>query len=364
VLSPEGVPGWVVSEGRWEVGSEFDWPDVEWGGSSASRVWPAGELFSSGRAALLALAQLRGGDRPRLHLPTFFCAEVVVALSGAYEVVRFSDLPSEDAPDFATLGARPGDHVLAVNYFGVRERTPWDEWRREHTDVVVIENHTHAPLSAWARSSRSDYAVASVRKTMPVPDGALIWSGSGRPLPSPAAPPPRGAYEKLEAMLVKRAWLHGADGPKERFRELQVAGEGGLEHPSLCRATAATSQLLASLDAAALFDRRQRNVADLLQRTSGLPERGWRPLFTSWAEGATPFNFVLVCRTESLRDRLLEFLVTHAVFPAVHWRAPDDEPRADARARDLAGRVLTISADHRYGPADLRRVTEILAAFR
>ena len=74
------------------------------------------------------------------------------------------------------------DVVLAVNYFGVRAGEPWQQWREKHA-CVLLEDHSHDPVSGWAQSSRADYAFSSLRKTMPVPDGAILWSPLGHPLP-------------------------------------------------------------------------------------------------------------------------------------------------------------------------------------
>ena len=65
--------------------------------------------------------------------------------------------------------------VVGVNYFGVREAEPWQAWR-ERTECILVEDHAHDPASAWATTSTADYAFSSLRKTLPVPDGAILWS--------------------------------------------------------------------------------------------------------------------------------------------------------------------------------------------
>jgi len=65
-----------------------------------------------------------------------------------------------------------------------------------------------------------------------------------------------------------------------------------------------------------------------------------------------------------VRDALLAHLAGHGIFAPVHWH----QDRAglwsgDEAAADLADRILTVPVDHRCGPADVRRVAEVLGAF-
>jgi hypothetical protein len=89
----------------------------------------------------------------------------------------------------------------------------------------------------------------------------------------------------------------------------------------------------------------------------------WRVL-TGGPACAAPFRVQLVCPSEAVRDALLAHLARHRIFAPVHWRqdrlgffSGDDE------AADLAARMLTVPVDHRCGPGDVRRVSEVLVAF-
>lgn len=348
---------------RWEVGSEFDWRP-EYAGPprpGAASPLPAGSaLFSTGRSAILAIArQALGERRGTLHLPSYFCPEVAEALAEACDLGRYGDLPTEPSPRFESLRPAPGDLVLAVNFFGSRDGAPWASWAADHPDVLVIEDHTHDPASPWARGSAAPYAVAALRKTLPIPDGAIAWSPRGLPLPEPAAPPPAAALEKLAAMVLKRAYLDGGRVDKDAFRALQIEGERGLGLATGSAGSAFSRAVLGALDVDALNRRRAANARRFLERIADLGGDDVGPLCTEWPAGATPYNPVLVCRAARLRDELRDALRREGVYCAVHWPQPDGEPDAV----DLAGRVLTVPLDHRYGDEDVIRVASLVDRF-
>jgi hypothetical protein len=353
---------------RWEVGSEFDWQESLLGAPSRPGPPLPAEyaLFSTGRAALLSLARVLGGDGPRrtLHLPSFFCMDVAAGLGSAFRLGWYRDLPTAPAPRLESLRPAPGDLVLAVNLFGLRDGAAWGEWLRHQDRIVLVEDHTHDPFSPWARRSTAHYAMASLRKTLPIPDGALVWSPRGLPLPAPGAAPPAGAHEKLAAMVLKRAYLRGANIPKQAYRALQVEGERALSRGTDSGASAFTGGALGGLDALDLRRRRGENAGLFL----GLMTQGRRsspePLFTTWPEGGVPYNPVLLCRDEAQREGLRNYLISKKIFCPVHWIQPVAGAHSgDAEAIDLSRRVLTIPVDHRCSKEDVTHVYEMLSQF-
>ena len=134
------------------------------------------ELFSSGRDAILRILHLEKIEASRrVFLPHFFCPQLVKIISGKCEVGFYEDLPSETFPRFETLAPKRGDIVIAVNFFGLRNRSIWETWAKPE-GVLLAEDHSHAPFSDRALSSRADYAFASLRKCLPLPDGAWLKS--------------------------------------------------------------------------------------------------------------------------------------------------------------------------------------------
>lgn len=342
----------AVTEQTWEVGGEFHSP-VET--PRPFHPWPRPAVwYALGRHAVEALVELL---RVRtLWLPDYFCHEVAVGWASKVPIRTYEDDPRWEEPRWETLEAARGDAVIAVNFFGARAGSGW-EARRAEADWTLVEDHSHDPFSPWAVGSDADYAFCSVRKTLPVPDGGILWSPRGLDLP----PQPRGTAEgselKLAAMLLKGRYLelNGGEDLKERFRRLQIQGEELLAGAPVAAASPAAREAVIGGAPLPWRVRRSDNAVHLLGLLAGLEVA--EPVFDEWPAGAAPLGVVLAFRSEDVRDRLREALRAAGVYCPVHW--PIERP-ASERVRDLSTRVLTIPTDWRYSDADMERVASTL----
>ncbi len=354
-----------MREPRWEIGSEFHWDTAALVGEESSAA-PSGwlpsrhALFATGCGALAALLGLLA-PRGRLHLPSYFCMNVAEALACLVPLAWYRHLPDERGPRLGSLRAVPGDVVLAQNLFGRESRTSWDAWASAHPTITVVEDHTHDPLSDWARASSASYCLASLRKTLPLPDGALIWSPRGLDIPIPAGDESAGAGLKLTAMILKAAWLGDRAVPKAAFRALQRSGECALAR-SAGPATALTRTVLPLLDAWRLRSTSTHNARELIAALPARPD-SWRVLGDAPA-GTAPFRVQLLCASEEIRDTLQTYLQKNAIFAPVHWRQSRSRFwSGDDTAADYASRILTIPVDHRCRASDVQQIRDVLQRF-
>ena len=318
-------------------------------------------LFSSGSEALAALVRW-GADRRgwrRVWLPSYYCPEVPAALrtlAGGVEVRTFPDhdLLAPPSPDLP--GAQPGDVVVVANQLGIRPR-PRPDWPALDC-VVLVEDHSHDLASDWALTSRADYAFASLRKTLPLPDGGAVWSPRGLELPPE---PPRSddderLADRLASALAGRALgdLAEADEPP-RFRALaRSAAANPGSRPGISPVSRA---LLPTMPVRAWHERRRRNLA-LLADTVGTPRNG-RILVAP--DGGVAFALTLVFDTEAARREAEEALIARAVVPTILWPLdPARDPGVDAVDANLSRRILSIHGDQRFDEADVRRLAAIL----
>jgi hypothetical protein len=342
----------AVTETTWEVGGEFHSP-VET--PRPFHPWPRPAVwYALGRHAADALIE---SLRLRtLWLPDYFCHEVAVGWRERVELRTYEDDPRRPEPDWESIAARPGEAVLAVNYFGARAGSGWEEHRAD-AGWLLIEDHSHDPFSPWALGSGADYAFSSVRKTLPAPDGAILWSPRGLDLPPQPRDPADGSELKLAAMLLKGRYLEagGDDALKDRFRRLQLEGEEQLARSAVAAASPAAREAVIGGAPLPWRVRRSDNAVHLLGLIAELELA--EPVFDEWPAGAAPLGVVLAFPSEAIRDRVRELLRERGVYCPIHWRI--DDP-ASERVRDLSTRVLTIPTDWRYSDEDMERVASIL----
>jgi hypothetical protein len=342
----------AVTETRWEVGGDFHLPVDSPG---PYHRWPEGSVwYALGRHAVTALLG-RLGPR-RLWLPDYFCHEVARGWAEAAEIELYEDDPRWPEPRWGSLKPAPRDAVVAVNYFGVREAGPWRRWH-ERTPCFLVEDHAHDPASAWATTSDAHYAFSSLRKTLPVPDGAILWSPRGLPLPDQPAGSADGSELKLAAMLLKGRYLDGSDDAfKDRFRRLQLDGEERLGGAAIAGASATTRESLVRGAPLPWRARRSENTTRLLAALEDWDAA--EPLFSNWPADAAPLGAVFVFESGERRDEVREALREADVYCPVHWA--DAAESESERVRELSARILTIPTDWRYSAADMARIATLV----
>jgi hypothetical protein len=342
---------------RWENGSDFHWPGLPTPGAVQAVPWSSGVLVSSGRDALrlaLDIGVRKRGWR-RLWVPEYYCQHVAAALVRPdLELLTYLDHPLRRAPDLPD--ASPGDAVLVVNYFGLRDvvRIP----RRE--GVEIIEDHSHDPSSHWAATSAADFCVASLRKTLPLSDGGVLWSPLGHALPpAPLLTPQRAriAATKLAAMILKAMYLDGHPVDKATYRALALRGEKGLAVPSVSAISDVARGLLGSFPVGSWRRARAVNHALLV---SLLAQLAWARVLMPADSTCVPFSCVLVLDSAERRERVRLRLIQERVYPAVLWPLDRTILPVGPTARELSRTMLSIHCDGRYGPQDIDRVAEIV----
>lgn len=354
-MSPSS--GGLAAPDRWEVGSEFHWMGLPPGPLIA---WPTPSAwYLLGRYAVVDLLETLESFGGRLWLPAYFCHEIRDYWRRFFKIEEYVDDPRRPEPDWPTLRPAADHAVLVVNYFGVRPGEPWRRWR-EANACILIEDHSHDPVSGWALRSTADYVFSSLRKTLPVPDGAILWSPRGLPLPEAKLPPPdySGSAMKLAAMLWKREYLAGRAPAsiKPLYREWQRAGETEFDrNQQVLGATPYSRQYLAAGVPVRWRRQRAANVRQLLAQAQNWP--GAQPLFRSWPRDSVPLGAVFCFPSGEERDRLRKHLEDSNIYCPVHWPVSIDSSPA---VRELADTILTIPADQRYRRSDMDLVAAAL----
>ena len=340
-----------------EFGSDFHYIKPEQGaGKTLYDFYSRANLYADGRQALIHLYQSQGWER--LWMPNYFCYDVIESLKQAgLEIFFYADNPGYDG-DSQTLENiqkhghfKPTDAILRVNYFGTRayrssEKLPV---------AAVIEDHTHDLIGGWAMGSQADWCIASLRKTLPIPEGGILWSPVGLHLPEAPQRDEENeciAITRWEAMRLKARYLAGEKVEKASFRAGYVNTEPFFDMAAVCAIDEESKRFLKTFDIQNWYHRKRDNW-ELLR---DIKKNGVKVLKCE-DYGCYPFSFVLLFDSFDERDRVRKQLIDNQVYPAVLWNIPD---ASDGEAFKISRGMLSIHCDGRYTEDDIRQLAEIL----
>lgn len=342
----------------WEIGSEFHWLDFPEGPYIS---FPQNcNFLALARDAIVSIwnSEKKRHKNVKLFVPSYFCYEVIDYWNSVgIDVREYVDYPLRENPEWDTIECSPGDMILAVNYFGVRDGKGWRSWHENKKKVILIEDHTHDPFSEWALKSSADYSFASLRKTMPITDGAILWSPLGHPLPDePHNIDWRGSSLKLASMIFKKEYLFKGDEKiKEAFRSFQIEGDNLLSNTPELSITPWSKYQLSRGYPAKWRQKRERNVKlfwELFCKDSSC-----KPLFENWPTNHCPFNAILLLSSQEKRDQLHSRLIKKNIYTSIHWTLKSS---FCTEALDMSRKILTVPVDQRYSEDDIEQLAYIM----
>lgn len=338
-----------------EHGSDYHFPEL---GKNDLKKDHNYNLFATGRDALGCLIEhgMKTRGWKRIWMPNYNCQHVVAAVSLIdIEIKLYDYSPIQDDDAIYKISFKKGDALLRINYFGLFDFKSNNELDRSIIDI--IEDHSHDPWSNWAFKSDADWCVASLRKTMPVPDGGIVWSPKNHLLPEVPELTEfhyLAALEKYTAMLLKQKYLNGEQIPHSQFRNLFVKGEDNLFEGIYSGPSIWTKELLKNIPIETWRKRRKENFNFIV---SILENRKEYSILKPENENLVPFSCILVFNSESLRDKVRKQLVDLKIFTTVLW--PLEEPVVELVSEDhihLSRKIMSIPIDNRYSIEHIKKV--------
>lgn len=343
----------------WEHGSEFHWMDGSaQDNEDGGHPWGRTAVFlGSGRDALRSIIKIGhaiNGWR-KILLPSFLCLEIAESIiKDGFDIEIYPDDPRLP---IAAPPPKSDQAVFIVNTFGLREK-----WQRPpECGGGVIEDHTHDPWSQWAHESRADYCFASLRKTLPIPDGAVAWSPNGGalpPVPELSSIHQQAALRKLGAMILKALYLQGRAIPKQTFRGLVTAGERDISAGEI---SAIEPISTAIIDGMPCLSWRKRRRANFLHLSRALADLAGVSVLHPRDSMMCPFSVILVCGDGNMRDTLKARLIERDVYPAVLWPLKKLSVAIPEDSIALSERMLSLHCDGRYSIRDMDRVAALIS---
>lgn len=309
------------------------------------------QFLSNGRLCITTLFKANGWKR--LWVPIYYCYEVLSFIQKqSIKIMFYEDYPEcDDITVIDQLHFQEGDVLLRVNYFGLRKFRD-----SAKLPIPVIEDHTHDLLGDWARNSTATWCIASLRKTLPIPMGGMIWSPQGKTIEIDFVSTQENNYiatERWNAMSLKRDYLAGANVKKEVFRNIYISTEEQLSDMRFSSIDNITNDYLQTFDIERWYKLKHDNWHYLIENCSSknvyalLPE----------SSHSIPFSFVLIFPNNDKREIARRELIQHNIYPAILWQIPQCQA---TNISEYSARMLSIHCDARYSHDDMHTMTKLV----
>jgi hypothetical protein len=312
-------------------------------------------FYANGRHALqdLITTKLKKREWERIWMPEYFCYDVVRSiLETGIDVIFYPDSPlKNDDEIISKLRFKSGDVLLRMNFFGLRTKRNSD-----NLQVQVIEDHSHDLTSSWALESNADYCIASLRKSLPVPEGGILWSPkhdiSEFEIKSSLTDNEKISYKKLSAMLMKRLYLDQYEIEKLVFRKLMIDFEHELDRLPVSGISPIAFEIFRGLPVSQIQNAKKENWILL---SSILKNGNLMILKPQNLSLGTPFSMIIILNDENEREKIKNSMLRNHIYPAVLWSIPDSSTKDNF---SLGKRLLSIHCDIRYNRKDIINLGE------
>ena len=340
-----------------EYGSDFHYISGFQGkGSTLSDFYPKANYYADGRQALIHLYQSQGWQR--LWMPEYFCYDVIASLKEAgLNLIFYQDWPdshtdSEALEAIQSKGLfQPTDAILRVNYYGTRKYRNTEKL----PVAAIVEDHTHDLIGDWPIHSTADWCIASLRKTLPLPEGGILWSPMGLKLPT--APEASEKNEQIaairwDAMRLKARYLAGEAVEKAEFRKGYVETEEYFDHAPVCALDKSSQEYLKTFNIRDWYNQKRSNW-ELLR---DIKKEGVK-VITPEMTGCYPFSLVLLFDNPDERDQVRKELIEHQIYPTILWNIPVP---TDGEIFIFSRCMLSIHCDARYTKEDITQLKSVI----
>lgn len=334
-----------------EFGSDFHTLNWGKGDSLLSKIEYNCNLYALGRHAIEAI--LRQENIKRLWLPSYFCHDSIARCKIMAEEVKYYSITPVQNPYevIESLPIEEDDAIFLMNYYGL--------WSHLHTPDLpcrIIEDHSHDLTSDWALTSRADWCVASLRKTMPVAEGGILWSPVGHKLPDKPLNSQvhlLNAVQRNSAMELKCDYLAGAKIDKDSFLRIYRNTEEQFDTLPISPISEVSKTAIENIDINTWYASKKANWATL----SNLIDQSKVKVVSPFANQNIPFSLILQFNDNKSRNKVRKQLVSFSVYPAILWSIPDE---LDSDAKYFGDRMLSIHCDGRYTADDMYQLATII----
>lgn len=334
-----------------EFGSDFHRLECREGKSIAD-FFPYNNLYALGRHALLEI--VREVNPARLFVPSYYCRESLECLKSLDVPIIFYPSSPLECPNVSVskLKVNESDAVMVFNYFGL-----WGNQTTPDLPCTVIEDHSHDLISSWALNSKADWCFASLRKTLPIAEGGILWSPLCKSLPaipSDSELHRENSKQRSEAMQLKADYLYNKLPEKTTFLHLFRKSETQFDILPPSPIYWEDKAFVDHFDIVNWYSLKRENWDFLHNFLKDLINISFIPSPIRNKEGnSTPFSLILLFHNSKDRDFFKNILIKNSIYPAVLWNLPET---TNTEAIDFSSRMLSLHCDGRYSEKNIREL--------
>jgi len=297
-------------------------------------------FLNSGRACIAQISQAIGPGT--ILLPSYICPSMTHWRQNIVYYPMKPELPLQI--DYEWVEAYITNNsiaaILMVHYFGVIDpKIKKIQHLCITRNIKLIEDITHS----WLEDNQvfGDIQLCSLRKTLPLPDGAFMRGCTIKTQPK---------YQyyyfyilKILAMLLKcMTWLKFIWYPI--FIKLEMLMDRYNQEM-----TWITFWLINRLDIHAIKMQRRANYNYLLNKLGNI---------ALYKIPDLTFGFPIILEDSFTRNKLRQTLICEKIYPPIHWTLPTVTMCENARW--VSDRILTIPIDQRYNLKHMQKIIDVI----
>lgn len=289
------------------------------GGETFFDLVKSAELYASGRSALCAAFPfLKKSGIKTIFLPELICPSLPIFFKRFFEVKTYSENHIE------TLSLKASEAILFMDFFGASNQAEIEGWILKNPQTFSILDATFAPFSEWATNSAANCVFASLRKLLPLPDGAYLKLKGEKPrqiavLPSTSMPDFAG--DILSAMTLKTIAKKAGGIEDKAYRKLFMKGEEKLFNSNaVCRISPFSFEMLKKLDIPKILKNRANMISDF-EKSENIKKLNCKTILPR--DGKSAFSPAIIIENETDFELARKMFATSHNRPAAYWNKPD-----------------------------------------
>lgn len=317
--------------------------------SGYETVW-----FDYGRSAIKSIKIPQG---KKILLPEFICESVVDCFP--VDDIVFYKVQFDFCIDFDDLFSKINKNIGVIyvcHYFGYlqdKEKMQLCKKMADEYGFIMIEDITQSLFSVC--EIIGDIAVASLRKWLPTPQGAVLCMNKGDMKRKKVRIPREVSSNNASVvgMLLKKLYLNKQYDTNRMYRDIFTYCEEQVDRQDeIYGMSEFAGFLMKCVNTKTIIKKRKEN-ANQLKHYLDCKGIGMR------AFSKTECPLVYPIRVTD-RDKFRRYLMTNNIYCAVHWPFDGCQPDDRKMARKNAEELISLPIDQRYGSEEIAYLCEII----